>query len=64
MLGPMIAWAKAAECDSAITADEALKAEDSQYAAQTPSDFDFLLDASLSLLLASVQGQRLNVQKL
>ena len=41
-LGPMIAGAKAAECDGAITADEALKAEDSRYAAQTKSDFDAL----------------------
>ena len=42
MLGAMIAGAKAAECDGAITADEALKAEDSRYAAQTKSDFDAL----------------------
>ena len=42
MLGPMIAGAKAAECDGAITADEALKAEDARYAAQTKSDFDAL----------------------
>jgi ketosteroid isomerase-like protein len=41
-LGPMIAGAKAAECDGAITADEALKAEDARYAAQTKSDFDAL----------------------
>ena len=39
ILGPMIAQAKAAECDGAITADEALKAEDARYAAQTKSDF-------------------------
>jgi hypothetical protein len=42
ILGPMIAQAKAAECDGAITADEALKAEDARYAAQTKSDFDAL----------------------
>jgi ketosteroid isomerase-like protein len=41
-LGPLIAGAKAAECDRAITADEALKAEDSRYTAQTTSDFDAL----------------------
>jgi ketosteroid isomerase-like protein len=40
--GPMIAGAKAAECDGKITADEALKGEDSRYAAQTKSDFDAL----------------------
>jgi hypothetical protein len=42
MLGPMIAGAKAADCDGAVTADEALKGEDSRYAAQTTSDFDAL----------------------
>ena len=42
MLGAMIAGAKAAECDGTITADEALKAEDARYAAQTKSDFDAL----------------------
>ena len=42
MLGAMIAGAKAAECDGAITADEALKAEDARYAAQTKRDFDDL----------------------
>ena len=42
MLGPMIAGAKAAECDGKITADEALKGEDARYAAQTKSDFDAL----------------------
>ena len=42
MLGPMIAGTKAAECDGAITADEALKAEDARYAAQTKSDFNAL----------------------
>jgi ketosteroid isomerase-like protein len=40
--GQMIAGAKAAECDGKITADEALKGEDSRYAAQTKSDFDAL----------------------
>ena len=40
MLGATIVGAKAAECDGAITADEALKAEDARYAAQTKSDFD------------------------
>ena len=39
MLGAMIAGAKAAECDGAITADEALKAEDARYAAQTHERF-------------------------
>src|SRR5580698_2631695 len=38
----MLSGAKAAECDGAITADEALKAEASRYAAQTTSDFDAL----------------------
>src|ERR1700723_463264 len=42
VLGPMIAGTKAAECDGAITTDEALKAEDARYAAQTKSDFDAL----------------------
>ena len=42
IVGPMTARAKAAECDGAITADEALKAEDARYAAQTKSDFDAL----------------------
>jgi ketosteroid isomerase-like protein len=40
MLGSMIAGAKAAECEGPITADEALKAEDARYTAQTKSDFD------------------------
>jgi ketosteroid isomerase-like protein len=40
ILGAAIAGAKAAECNGAITADEALKAEDARYAAQTKSDFD------------------------
>jgi ketosteroid isomerase-like protein len=42
IFGPMIAGAKAADCDGAITADEALKGEDARYAAQTTSDFDAL----------------------
>ena len=42
ILGSVTAGAKAAECDGAITADEALKAEDARYAAQTTSDFDAL----------------------
>jgi hypothetical protein len=42
ILVPVTAVAKAAECDGAITADEALKAEDARYAAQTKSDFDAL----------------------
>jgi uncharacterized protein DUF4440 len=42
IFGPMVAAAKAAECDGAITADEALKAEDARYAAQTTNDFDAL----------------------
>lgn len=37
---PMIGAAQAEGCDGAITADEALKAEDARYAAQTKSDFD------------------------
>jgi ketosteroid isomerase-like protein len=41
-IGPIVAGAKAADCDGAITADEALKAEDSRYTAQTASDFDAL----------------------
>jgi len=40
MFGPMMAAAKAEGCDGAITAEEALKAEDARYAAQTKSDFD------------------------
>ena len=36
----MLSGAKAAECDGAITADEALKAEDARYVAQANSDFD------------------------
>jgi ketosteroid isomerase-like protein len=40
MLGPMIAGAKAEGCDGAVTAEEALKAENARYAAQTTSDFD------------------------
>ena len=42
ILGPATAGAKAADCDGAISADEALKAEDARYAAQTKSDFDAL----------------------
>jgi hypothetical protein len=42
IFGPMVASPKAAECDGAITADEALRAEDSRYTAQTKSDFDTL----------------------
>jgi ketosteroid isomerase-like protein len=42
VFGLMVSAAKAADCDGAITADEALKAEDSRYAAQTNSDFDAL----------------------
>jgi ketosteroid isomerase-like protein len=42
ILGGIIAGAKAAECDGAITADEALKAEDARYAAQTTNDFGAL----------------------
>ena len=42
MLGAMIAQAEAAGCDGAITSDEALRAEDARYAAQTKSDFDAL----------------------
>ena len=38
--GLMLSGAKAADCDGAITADEALKAEDARYAAQASSDFD------------------------
>jgi ketosteroid isomerase-like protein len=40
ILSPLVSGAKAAECDGTITADEALKAEDTRYAAQTKSDFD------------------------
>jgi Domain of unknown function (DUF4440) len=39
ILGLTVSAAKAADCDGAITADEALKAEDARYAAQTSSDF-------------------------
>jgi uncharacterized protein DUF4440 len=39
-LGLTASAAKAADCEGAITADEALKAEDARYAAQTTSDFD------------------------
>jgi ketosteroid isomerase-like protein len=40
MLGLTVSAAKAADCDGAITADDALKAEDSRYAAQANRDFD------------------------
>jgi hypothetical protein len=40
IFGLMLSGAKAADCDGAITADEALKAEDARYAAQASSDFD------------------------
>jgi hypothetical protein len=40
ILGLAISQARAAECDGAITADEALKGEDARYAAQAASDFD------------------------
>jgi Domain of unknown function (DUF4440) len=36
----LIPGARAADCDGAITADEALKGEDARYAAQAASDFD------------------------
>jgi Domain of unknown function (DUF4440) len=39
ILGLTVSAARAADCDGAITADEALKAEDARYAAQTSSDF-------------------------
>jgi hypothetical protein len=39
ILGLTVSAAKAADCDGAITADEAMKAEDARYAAQTSSDF-------------------------
>jgi Domain of unknown function (DUF4440) len=39
MFGLIIAGARAADCAGAITADEALKAEDSRYAAQASMDF-------------------------
>jgi hypothetical protein len=39
ILGLTVSAGKAADCDGAITADEALKAEDARYAAQTSSDF-------------------------
>ena len=40
MLGLTVSAAKAADCDGAITADDALKAEDSRYAARANRDFD------------------------
>jgi Domain of unknown function (DUF4440) len=39
ILGLTVSAAKAVDCDGAITSDEALKAEDARYAAQTSSDF-------------------------
>ena len=38
--GLIVSGAKASDCEGAITADEALKAEDARYAAQVNSDFD------------------------
>ena len=40
ILGLTMSVAKAADCDGAITADDALKAEDLRYAAQANRDFD------------------------
>ena len=40
IFGLTLSGARAADCDGAITADEALKAEDARQAAQTSSDFD------------------------
>jgi hypothetical protein len=40
IFGLMLSGAGAADCDGPITADDALKAEDSRYAAQASSDFD------------------------
>jgi hypothetical protein len=40
IFGLIVAGARAAGCDGAITADDALKAEDSRYAAQASNDFD------------------------
>jgi hypothetical protein len=40
ILGLTASAAKAADCEGAITADDALKAEDSRYAAQANRDFD------------------------
>jgi hypothetical protein len=40
MFGLTIAGARAAECEGAITADDALKAEDLRYAVQASNDFD------------------------
>ncbi len=42
IFGLALTGARAAECDGAITADEALKGEDSRYAAQAKSDFEAL----------------------
>ena len=38
--GLIVSGAKASDCEGAITADEALRAEDARYAAQVNSDFD------------------------
>ena len=43
--GLIVSGAKASDCEGAITADEALKAEDARYAAQANSDFDKYLAA-------------------
>jgi hypothetical protein len=40
--GLIVSGAKASDCEGAITADEALRAEDARYAAQANSDFDTL----------------------
>jgi Domain of unknown function (DUF4440) len=40
VFGIIITGARAAGCEGAITADDALKAEDLRYAAQTSNDFD------------------------
>ena len=40
IFGVILSAAKAADCDGALTADEALKGEDARYAAQAGSDFD------------------------
>jgi len=40
VFGLIIAGARVAECEGAITADDALKAEDLRYVAQASNDFD------------------------
>jgi ketosteroid isomerase-like protein len=40
IFGMALSGARAADCDGAITADDALKGEDARYAAQASSDFD------------------------